>query len=255
MQVSERIVGNAVILCSVLTVAFASMTATAEPADVASALSHPDRPAADVANDARRKPVELLEFAGLQVGVNVIDMEAGGGYYTEILSRSVGSNGSVILQQAPGLMSVTGDAIDRRTANNRLPNVKVTLTRFDQLEAADNSIDLITWMLGPHELGYIPGGTVLGEPEATFQEIRRVLKPGGVLLVSDHIAPDGSGLEAGGTLHRVEESVITDLAEAAGLKAIKTSDVLKNSADPLTSGVYAPEVRGQTSQFVVLYQK
>lgn len=241
--------------CAVAALTLSSMVAMAEPANVAAALTSPDRPAADAANDARRKPAELLAFAGLQTGMSVIDLEAGAGYYTEILSRSVGPNGSVVLQQAPGLIRENDEGIKNRTANRRLANVRVSLTNFDKLDAADNSIDMVTWMLGPHELGYMPNDTSLGDPKGTFREIARVLKPGGVLLVSDHIAPDGSGLAAGGTLHRVEENVVTDLATGAGLSVAKTSDALKNATDPLTTSIYAPDVRSKTSQFVVLYKK
>lgn len=82
-----------------------------------------------------------------------------------------------------------------------------------------------------------------------------MLKPGGVFLASDHIAPEGSGIEAGGTLHRVAEGVVTKLAEGAGLSFVKSSDLLKNADDPLDVGVFAPAVRGQTSQFLVVYTK
>ena len=119
-------------------------------ADVAAALSHPDRPSADAENDARRKPAEVLNFAGLETGMSVLELEAGGGYYTEIISRAVGPNGSVILQHAPGLMSFVGDGINQRTADNRLANVTVSITNFDELDAPDNSIDMVTWIQGPH---------------------------------------------------------------------------------------------------------
>jgi predicted methyltransferase len=200
-------------------------------------------------------PVEVLDFAGLETGMQVLELEAGGGYYTEILSRAVGANGSVILQHAPGLMGFVGDGIDVRTANNRLANVTVSITNFDALDVADNSIDMVTWIQGPHELGFAPEGNSMGDPAKSFAEIARVLKPGGVLVASDHIAPEGTGIEAGGTLHRVAESVITALARGAGLSVARTSDLLKNADDPLDVGVFAPAVRGNTSQFLVVYIK
>lgn len=224
-------------------------------ADVAGALAHPDRPAADLENDTRRRPLEVLSFAGLMGGMQVLELEAGGGYYTEIISRAVGADGSVVLHHAPGLMGFVGDGIDLRTAGDRLANVRVSITNFDALDAADNSLDMVTWIQGPHELGFAPEGNSLGDPEKAFAEIARVLKPGGVLIASDHIAPEGTGIEAGGTLHRVAESVITRLAEGAGLRVARASNLLKNADDPLDVGVFAPAVRGKTSQFLVAYEK
>ena len=252
MYLSKKLVLSMLAGC---TLALSGGIANAADANVAAALSNADRPSADAEADEKRMPAQVLAFAGLEAGMDVLELEAGGGYYTEILSRSVGTNGSVILQHAPDLMGFVGDGIDLRTANNRLPNVTVSITQFDDLDAADNSIDMVTWIQGPHELGFEPDGNSLGDAAGSFREIARVLKPGGVLVASDHQAPDGAGLEAGGTLHRIEESWVTELAEAAGLSVAATSNLLKNSDDPLTDGVFAPAIRGTTSQVLVLYRK
>lgn len=239
--------------CTLTALVFSSGMAAAAAADVAAALAHAERPSEDAADDARRKPAETLAFAGLETGMTVLELEAGGGYFTEILARAVGSDGTVIMQNPPAFDSFIGDAPATRSA--RLPNVRVSRVNFDALEAADGSVDMVTWILGPHELGFAPGGASLGDPAKSFSEIARVLKPGGVLLAVDHIAPDGSGIEAGGTLHRIEESLVTEMAAAAGLSVLRSSDLLKNPADVLTTGVFDPAVQGKTSQFVVLYQK
>ena len=255
MNLPKRYLLNFVASCLVTAITIASGVASAAAADVVAALAHPDRPSTDAAADAARNPVEVLAFAGLETGMDIFEMEAAGGYYTEILSRSVGANGSVVLQEAPDLMSFVGDGIELRTANNRLPNVRVSMTNFDKLDAEDNSIDMVTWIQGPHELGFAPDGNDLGDPAGSFQEIVRILKPGGILLAIDHIAANGAGLEAGGITHRVEESVITQMATEAGLSVLRRSEMLMNPADPLTAHVYDPSIRGKTSRFIVLYRK
>lgn len=255
MKLSKQSLLKLLASASLITLAMTSANGFAAEANVTAALAHPDRPSEDAAADADRKPAQVLAFAGLNTGMSILELEAGGGYYTEILSRAVGANGSVILQHPPGLMGFVGDGIDLRTADNRLPNVTVSISNFDALDVADNSIDMVTWILGPHELGFAPDDVSLGDPNGAFREIVRVLKPGGVLLASDHIAPNGAGLEAGGTLHRIEESLVTKMATDAGLTVVGTSDLLKNPADPLDVGVFSPAVRGNTSQFIVLYRK
>ena len=220
---------------------------------VHAALIHGDRPAEDIVDDGRRMPLEVLAFAGIEEGMTILEMEAGGGYYTEILSRAVGPAGTVIVQNPPAFDSFVGDAPQQRAA--RLPNVVVTRTNFDELEAADNSVDMVTWILGPHELWFEPDGQNHGHPAGSFLEIVRVLKPGGTLLAIDHDAEADSGPEVGGTLHRIREDQITALAEAAGLRVLRSSNLHKNPEDPLDIGVFNPAIQGQTSKFVVLYRK
>lgn len=235
---------------------FVISSVSAATADMlAAAIASPDRPAEDVAQDASRLPSEVLTFAGFQSGMSVFEMEAGGGYFTEILGRAVGMNGSVVMQNPPSFDSFVGEAYDARLGNNRLPTVRLSKSAFDALDAPDNSIDLVTWIMGPHELGFSPGGANLGDPAKTFSEIARILKPGGALLMIDHIAPAGSGVEVGGTLHRITEELATQLASAAGLSVAASSDMFKNAADPLTVGVFDPSIQGKTSKFTVLYRK
>lgn len=220
---------------------------------VANALIHGERPAADAEDDGRRMPLEVLAFAGIQKGMNIFEMEAGAGYYTEILSRVVGPAGSVVMQNPPSFDSFFGDQPEQRVA--RLDNVRLSKTNFDALEAADNSMDMVTWILGPHELWFAPDGNSLGDPTTAFAEIVRILKPGGLFLAIDHDARPGAGPEVGGTLHRVPVSIVRDYAETAGLVELRSSNLHVNNADPLDIGVFDPAIQGQTDKFVILFRK
>lgn len=220
---------------------------------VSAALNHQDRPAEEAGDDGRRMPLEVLSFAGIEAGMSVLEMEAGGGWYTEVLSRTVGSNGSVVMQNPPAFEGFTGDADDNRAAS--LSNVSLSITNFDELEAADGSLDLVTWILGPHELWFAPGGQSLGDATTSFAEIARVLKPGGRFLAVDHHAMADAGPEVGGTLHRIGEGIISDYAAAAGLNLIRSSNMHINPEDPMTDGATAPSIRGRTSKFVLLFEK
>ena len=54
------------------------------PADITDAINSPDRPAADKALDAGRRPDQILAFYGIKPGMKVADIFAGGGYMTEL---------------------------------------------------------------------------------------------------------------------------------------------------------------------------
>jgi len=243
-------------LSMLLSLGVASSAAGSSADLVAAALNHGDRASADAADDGRRMPLEVLAFAGVEAGMTILEMEAGAGYYTEILSRTVGASGTVIMQNPAPFDGFFGEAVTERLAGNRLSNVRLSKTNFDALDAPDNSVDMVTWILGPHELGFEPAENVtLGDPAKAFQEIARVLKPGGTFLAVDHIAPAMSGLDVGGTLHRIREEIVTEFAEAAGLTVSRSSNLHKNEADPLDNGVFDPSIQGKTSKFIVLYRK
>lgn len=250
---SLRKLGLVSALGTVAVFGFSTIQAQSSADLVAAALGHSDRPSEEANDDGRRMPLEVLSFAGIEAGMDVLELEAGGGWYTEILARTVGSNGMVYMQNPPAFEGFTGDADDNRAAS--LANVTLSTTNFDELEPGNGSIDLVTWILGPHELWFEPQGTSLGNPEQSFAEIARVLKSGGRFLAVDHHAAADAGPEVGGTLHRIGESIIVEHAEAAGLTLIRSSNLHLNPDDPLTNGVFDPAIQGRTSKFVLLFEK
>ena len=62
---------------------------------IRSAIADPTRPPEQVARDADRKPAEVVALSGLRPGARVADFMSGGGYFTRIFSRVVGSSGRV----------------------------------------------------------------------------------------------------------------------------------------------------------------
>ena len=67
-------------------------------AAIAAAVADPARPEADRKRDELRKPDAMLAFMQVRPGLSVFDVEAGDGYLTELFSRAVGNQGSVVMQ-------------------------------------------------------------------------------------------------------------------------------------------------------------
>ncbi|HBK93348.1 MAG TPA: SAM-dependent methyltransferase [Parvularcula sp.] len=222
----------------------------------AAAVGDSRRLQADRAEDERRKPAAALEFFQAGPGMAIFELEAGGGWYTELLSSIAGPGGSVVMQNPDGFLAFVGEQIDARLKDGRLANVRQSLSNFDALDAADASIDVATWVQGPHELYYTPGeGQILGDPAKSYAEIFRILKPGGVFAVIDHSAVAGAPEAVGHTLHRVDRAVVVAMAEAAGFKLESESDFLANPDDSRTVTVFDPAIRGKTDQFALRFRK
>lgn len=225
-------------------------------ADYSALLSASTRPAADKADDAARKPAEVLAFINIHPGDTILELEVGRGYYTELLAGAVGPTGHVIMQNPPEFANYQPQ-IDARLAGGRLPNVKLVTADFDALSAVPSgSVDKVLWILGPHELYYTPKGSDgLGDPAKSYAEIARVLKPGGTFIAMDHAAAAGAPTTTGGTIHRIDPAVVMKMATAAGLKFVDKSDILANPADDKTKMVFDSTIRRHTDQFLFRFKK
>lgn len=219
-------------------------------------VNDPARPAADREKDAARKPVDSLAFMEIRPRAVIFEIEAGGGWYTELLSRAAGPEGRVSMQNPQGFLEFVSKDIEERLKDGRLANVKQSISNFDELEAADASVDLVTWVQGPHELYFKPSdGVDLGDPGDAYAEIYRILKPGGAFVVIDHSAEDGAPETTGDTLHRIDKVVVMQMADQAGLKLVDEADFLANPGDDRKKSVFDPSIRGHTDQFVLRFRK
>lgn len=231
-----------------------STIAPAAPSLNAAALLAPDgRLPNDAADDAARKPGEVLQFAGIAAGQTVFEMEAGGGYYTELLSKAVGTSGHVTMQAPKEFESFYKKGLEPRLKDNRLANVTVSWSPFDKLDAKDGTVDVATWFLGPHELYFkqpgFPKG--LGDPVKVYTEVYRILKPGGYFVVMDHAAAVGAKPEeSGDKLHRIDPAQVRAGLTKAGFKIEEESTLLANPGDPHTVAAIDPSMHFKTDQFL-----
>lgn len=258
MQPIRHLSGAALALTLVIS-ACASSAPTPEvtPApDYAAVVADAARPAEDVARDAARQPAAILALAGVEPGDIVLEIEAGGGYFTELLSRAVGTEGTVYMQNPAAFDAFLGDTVPKRL-DGRLANVTYLKSDFDAFGLPDASVDIATWFQGPHELWYIPEGTTekLGDPEKSFSEIARVLKPGGTFIVIDHVAPAGAPPTTGGDTHRIDPAIIRDMAVAAGFTLREESNIFQNPEDDGLTNVFDPAIRGKTDQAVLIFKR
>ena len=200
--------------------------------DLAAQLAVADRPETDKERDAGRKPAEVVLFLGIEAGMQVIDLIAAGGYYTEVLSVAVGPKGTVHAQNPDFVLKFRDGANDKamtgrlagRLAGDRLPNVERLDRAVAELGLAPASIDAALTALNFHD---IYNGRGAEAANAFLAEVLKILKPGGVLGIVDHSGGVGDDDE----LHRIDQAIVEKAVLAAGFEIVARSDLLRNPAD------------------------
>ncbi len=242
------------LLTSALALALAvPATAQTVTPTIQSALADPSRPEADRARDAARKPGELLAFAGIEPGDKVADFIMGGGYFTKILSRVVGPEGRVYAYQPAEFIKFRAAYADeQKTAVEGLANVTPISTSLGAFTFAE-PLDAIVTVQNYHDLHLKQAPP--GFAGVVAKKMYDSLKPGGVLLVVDHVASADPEFKAPDTLHRIDPAAARAEIEKAGFSFEGESTLLRNTADPHTANVFTPEMRGKTDQFVHKYRK
>lgn len=238
--------------------AFTNLPAHAEstpPAYISNAVAAADRPQADKAQDANRKPAEVLAFTGIKPGDKVVDLMPGSGYYTRIFSRIVGPQGMVYALQPtemdkaapknlPILKSFAGTAA--------YPNVSVLVQSIAAM-AIPAHVDVVWTSQNYHDLH----DPFMGSPDMARinKTIYDALKPGGVYLVLDHAAAAGHGVSNTNDLHRIDPATVKAEVTAAGFEFVGESDVLRNPADNHSLPIFDPVMRGKTDKFIYKFRK
>ena len=209
------------------------------------ALASDARPAEEKARDASRKPAEVLNFAGIGAGMTVLEISAGAGWYTEVLSAAVGSGGHVIAENSPRFEERVGDAAHARA--ERLGNVEVRFVDVASL-GMSNEVDAAFTALNLHDSANRSDEAGM----AFLTGIYAALVPGGVLGFVDHVGIAGQDNQA---LHRIEKATAIEMLTRAGFEIEAESDMLMNSADDHTLNIRDDSIRYATDRMLILARK
>lgn len=228
----------------------------AEAVDYAAIVAGPGRTAADLAADPLRKPVDMLQFAGVRPGMAVFEVLPGGGYFTRLFSAAVGSSGQLTLYVPEEMVAKKWAPLESaKTLQGTLAGQPVSVASYPLAGPVPGGLaerfDVVWTSRNYHDFHNVPGF----DARAANAMVMDLLKPGGVYVVLDHSAPDGSGATATNTTHRIDADLVRREVESAGFLYDGASAVLKNPADDRTSGVYDGPLKGRTDQFVMRFRK
>ncbi len=217
-----------------------------QAAPFAAQVANADRPEADKARDADRKPGEVMAFAGIKPGLKVVELAPGGGYYTRLLSLALGPKGK-LYPRGPRISAAVEEWA--KTHSNTSPAV----SGADGLSVTE-AVDMVWTTLNYHDFK----NNKVGEKslaDVTNAFAHAALKPGGVYLINDHAAAVGAPADVTSTLHRIDEATVIREVEAAGFKLEAKSALLSHPSDDHTQKVFETGVRGKTDQFLLKFRK
>ena len=197
-----------------------------------SAIAGDWRGSKNTARDQYRHPRETLTFFGLKPDQTVIEITPGGGWYSEILAPYLDAHGHYIAALAKPSHSDGEGAGDKQAITMKFSADPVHYGHAATLEfdpkapvfGPPASADVVLTFRNVHNW------VLAGTPAAMFRAFFGVLKPGGVLGVTDHRA--NVGLATDGQHGYVTEQQVIDYATAAGFRLEAKSNVNANPNDP-----------------------
>lgn len=226
----------------------------AAPAYIATAINDSAREA-DKADDARRKLAAVIEFTRVKPGQKVLELVPGSGYWTRVFSAIVGPAGHVYTVWPNEMAKYSAKSLadwQALVATPHYANVSLLQQPAATLDVSE-PVDLVFTSQNYHDYHDPFMGPV--DLAAFDKQVFAALKPGGVFVVIDHVAPAGSGIDDTNTLHRIDPAQVKKEVEAAGFVFDGESDALRNAADPHTAKVFDASIRGRTDQFVYRFRR
>ena len=248
-------------LAGVLLIATSASGATGSANDTTAALQKAVdgnwRSTANKARDVYRHPVDTLQFFGIEPDMTVIELQPGGGWYTEILAPFLYARGHLMETSAPmqghgksmpGMGSAFAAKLKADPAVYGHIEKVIPFAPPAQVDlGADNSVDAVLTFRNTHDwLNHSPQTLA-----AVFTAAFNVLTPGGVFGVTEHRAkPFENAVDSAKALHRIPEDYMIEAGLKAGFRVAGVSEVNANPKDPEDINVHRlpPNLAGPVSE-------
>lgn len=150
----------------------------------------------------RRKvqsPAKLIERSGIKPGMKILDLGCGSGAFVVDTARAVGMSGKVYALDIEPKMLKQLERKLSKPKNQDIKNIEIINKSAYELPFDNNSLDLVYLVTVLQE---IP------DKNRALREIKRVLKPGGILAVTE-LLPDPDYVFKFQTIKLVEKAGFT----------------------------------------------
>ena len=178
-----------------------------------------DRTPQFTTRDVYRHPYETLTFFNIQPDMTVVELNPGGGWYTEILANYIHYPGTLIAAQGSYYMDGFKKKMDSDPMFGRVEIVSLSSNL-----AEPNSVDAILTFRNLHNW--------LGpQLDSIFKSSMVALKPGGIFGVVEHRANPGTSLKAMKSSGYVTEAHAIEVALNNGFELVAKSEINANPKD------------------------
>ena len=207
------------------------------------------QPAEEKSRYAYRHPKETLEFFGVQPGMTVVDTLPGPVWYTGILMTYLGPQGTVIdADYSPEMWTKfgsyspdpkvkatwTADTLAKLTSARGAESAKVGAFQYGSVPAElAGTVDVVLVVRALHHFMRLEQSD--GYLSKALADIKTVLKPGGIVGVEQHRAPESQpDASTQGDRGYVKQSAVIAAFQKAGFELVEQSEINANPKDQPT---------------------
>lgn len=223
-------------------------------AKVQAAMAADGRPQADRDRDDNRKPLETLQFFGLEDDMRVLELIPGGGWYTRILAPVLADEGKLYVAIGTGRVSESllgepgFDKVEVVDAGDNLRrDESIGFYVLDDVDFGLSDLDMVLTFRNVHN--FDPASR-----EKLNRAVYASLKSGGLYGVVDHTRRHMQATNDENRRRIDPVLVIKEMLEV-GFEFVDYSDLHYRPDDELVYEVGRKTVTGNTDRFTLLFRK
>lgn len=195
---------------------------------------------------SQRHPKETLEFFGIEPGMTVVDTLPGDVWYTGMLLDYLGAEGKVVAADFSTEMWTKFGEYSKDPAK-RAKWPEETVAKFEAKRDSDDAsiaafqfgsmpetlagtVDVVLMVRAFHHFNRLEASD--GYMTQALTDVKKVLKPGGIVGVVQHRSPEANSDEwALGDKGYLKQATVIASFEAAGFELVEKSEINANTKD------------------------